>query len=145
MSGDAWVLLPTDRFAYIYTSMGAFYTGCTLVSPITRTKTAKIAKLLVDTGSEYTWVPALTLKRLGIKREKKDVSFVMANGQTITRSIGFAILRVQKTFTIDEVVFAERGDLLILGARTLEGLNLRVDSVRQELVAAGPLPAAGGQ
>ncbi len=28
----------------------------------------------------------------------------MANGQTITRSVGFAILRVDKYFTIDEVV-----------------------------------------
>jgi hypothetical protein len=44
-------------------------------------------------------------------------------------------------FTIDEVVFAEKGDRLLLGARTLEGLNLTVDSKRKKLVAAGPLPA----
>jgi len=43
---------------------------------------------------------------------------------------------------IDEVVFAEAGDLALLGARTLEGLNLTVDSARKKLVAAGPLPAA---
>jgi hypothetical protein len=40
------------------------------------------------------------------------------------------------------VVFAEPGDLLLLGARTLEGLNLIVDSGRKRLVAAGPVPAA---
>ena len=57
-------------------------------------------------------------------------------------SVGFAILRVGKSFTIDEVVFAEGGDLLPLGARTLEGLNLVVDSAKKKLVAAGPLPAA---
>jgi predicted aspartyl protease len=125
--------------------MATFYTSCTLVNPTVRTRTARVLKLLVDTGSEHTWVPSATLEKLGIKREKKDVSFVMANGQTITRSVGFAIVRVQKAFTIDEVVFAERGDLLLLGARTLEGLNLRVDSVRQELVAAGPVPAARSQ
>ena len=66
----------------------------------------------------------------------------MANGQTITRSVGFAILRVEGTFTIDEVVFAEQGDLLLLAARTLEGLNLTVDPAGNKLVAAGPLPAA---
>jgi len=66
----------------------------------------------------------------------------MANGQVITRSVGFAILRVDKQFTIDEVVFAQPGDLLLLGARTLEGLNLTVDSERKRLVAAGPVPAA---
>ena len=67
---------------------------------------------------------------------------MMANGSIITRSIGFAIIRVEKYFTIDEVVFAEKGDLILLGARTLEGLNLVVDSARKRLVAAGPIPAA---
>jgi hypothetical protein len=43
---------------------------------------------------------------------------------------------------VDEIVFAEKGDLLLLGARTLEGLNLRVDSGKKKLVAAGPLLAA---
>ncbi len=65
-----------------------------------------------------------------------------ANGQQVTRSVGFAIIRLDKFFTIDEVVFAEKGDLLLLGARTLEGLNLTVDSRRKKLVAAGPIPAA---
>ena len=142
---DGRAALQHDRFGCIYTVMGTFYTGCTLVNPTARTKTAKVPKLLVDTGSEYTWVPATTLRKVGVKREKKDVPFVMANGQTITRSVGFAIVRIEKAFTIDEVVFAEEGDLLLLGARTLEGLNLRVDPARRKLVAAGPLPAAGSE
>jgi len=66
----------------------------------------------------------------------------MANGQRVTRSVGFAIVRVNRSFTIDEVVFAEKGDLLLLGARSLEGLNLTVDSRRKRLVAAGPVLAA---
>jgi len=97
----------------------------------------------VDTGSEYTWLPTYKLEAIGVTREKKDLRFVMANGEVITRSVGFAVLRVDKHFTIDEVVFAEPGDLSLLGARTLEGLNLTVDSRRRQLVAAGPLPAAG--
>jgi len=87
-------------------------------------------------------VPATTLERLGIRREKKDMLMVMANGQQVTRSVGFAIIRLDKFLTIDEVVFAEKGALSLLGARTLEGLNLRVDSRRKKLVAAGPIPAA---
>ena len=122
--------------------MGAFYTGCTVVNPVARTRSARVPKLLVDTGSEYSWFPTPTLKKLGIKTEKKDLTVVMANGQQVTRNVGFAIIRLGKSFTIDEVVFAEEGDLLLLGARTLEGLNLRVDSRRKKLVAAGPLPAA---
>ena len=34
----------------------------------------------------------------------------MANGQKVIRSVGFAILRVEGRFTIDEVVFAEETD-----------------------------------
>jgi len=122
--------------------MGTFYTGCRIENVAERSRAALIRKVLVDTGSEYTWVPETTLDKLGIKREKKDLEFAMANGQTVTRSVGFAIVRLDKYFTVDEVVFAEKGDLLLLGARTLEGLNLIVDPRKKKLVAAGPLPAA---
>lgn len=44
--------------------------------------------------------------------------------------------------TSDDVIFAEAGDMVLLGARTLEGLNLRVDPVRHVLVDAGPVDAA---
>jgi predicted aspartyl protease len=122
--------------------MGTFHTRCRIANSVDRARSAVISKLLVDTGSEYTWVPEKTLERLGIQREKKDLIFVMANGQQISRSVGFAIIHLDKAFTIDEVVFAEKGDLLLLGARTLEGLNLTVDPNRKKLVASGPLPVA---
>lgn len=122
--------------------MDTFYTSCTVESHLDRSKSVRVPKLLVDTGSDDTWIPAATLEKIGIKREKKDVAFVMANGQTITRNIGFAILRIGPNFTTDEVVFAESGDLLLLGARALEGMNLAVDAKRKKLVAAGPLHAA---
>jgi len=122
--------------------MGTFHVRCKIENPVDRSRSAVVPKLLVDTGSDYTWVSASILERLGIEREKKDLPFMMANGQQITRSVGFAIIRLDKFFTIDEVVFAEKGDLLLLGARTLEGLNLAVDSKRKRLVTAGPLLAA---
>jgi predicted aspartyl protease len=122
--------------------MGTFSVRCKIENVIDRTKSAVLSKMLVHTGSEYTWIPTAALEKLGIKREKKDILFVMANGQQITRSVGFAIVRLDKYFTVDEVVFAEKGDLLLLGARTLEGLNLTVDSRRKRLVAAGPVPVA---
>jgi predicted aspartyl protease len=122
--------------------MGTFHIACKIENHRDRMKAVRIPKLLVDTGSEHTWVPAATLEKIGVVREKKDVRFIMANGEVVTRSVGFAILRVGSNFTIDEVVFAEPGDLALLGARTLEGLNLTVDSARKKLVAAGPLPAA---
>jgi len=122
--------------------MGTFHTGCRIQNPLARDRSVRLAKVLVDTGSEYTWVPENFLQKIGIGREKKDLEFIMANGKTITRSVGFAIIRLDKYFTIDEVVFAQAGDLSLLGARTLEGLNLTVDPRRKKLVAAGPLLAA---
>lgn len=122
--------------------MGTFCVGCKVENHVDRDRSTRIARMMVDTGSEFTWISAKKLEGIGVKREKKDVRFQMANGQLITRSVGFAVLRVAKKFTIDEVVFAEPGDLLLLGARTLEGLNLLVDPARKRLVAAGPLPAA---
>lgn len=122
--------------------MGTFYTPCIVQNHSDRKRHVRIPKVLVDAGSEYTWISENLLDRIGIVREKKDLVFVMANGQMITRSVGFAIIRIREHFTTDEVVFAEKGDLSLLGARTLEGLNLIVDSRQKKLVAAGPIPAA---
>lgn len=122
--------------------MGTFSVNCHVVNHLKRSNKAEVRRLLVDTGSECTWIPEVILEKIGVKPEKKDVPFVMANGNTITRNIGFAILRIGEHFTIDEVVFAQTGDLALLGARTLEGMNLQVDPRAKKLVAAGPHPAA---
>jgi predicted aspartyl protease len=122
--------------------MGTFHTSCIIENISARNRRANVPKLLVDTGSEYTWIPAPTLEGLGIKTEKKDCAFIMANGATITRRVGFALVRVGDSFTVDEVVFAEPGDLTLLGARTLDGLALVIDPRKKKLVAAGPIPVA---
>jgi predicted aspartyl protease len=122
--------------------MGTFHAKCKIENPADRSRSVVIPKLLVDTESEFTWVPERMLERIGIRREKKDAKILLAKGQEITRSIGFAIIRLDKFFTIDQVVFAEPGNLALLGARTLDGLNLVVEPVKRRLVAAGPLPAA---
>ncbi len=77
-----------------------------------------------------------------MKVRKKDQSFIMANGERITREMGYAILRCGEFETVDEVVFARPGDLQLLGARTLEGFNAVVDPRRKRLVGAGPMPVA---
>jgi len=124
--------------------MGHFYVDCEVTNISNPKKRVQVPHLLVDTGSEYTWIEAETLKQIGVKVEKKDVPFLMANGQTITRPIGFAIMAVESFRTIDEVVFAEPGDLQLLGARTMEGFGAMVDPRKKRLVAAGPYPAALG-
>ena len=121
--------------------MGLFYVGCKVVNPKT-SKSAIVPKMMVDTGAESTWVDSAVLTRIGIDPRKKDLQFQMANGEIITRSVGYAVLKVDKAETVDEVVFGQKGDLQLLGARALEGLNLKVDSRSKRLVAAGPLVVA---
>jgi predicted aspartyl protease len=121
--------------------MGLFYVGCKVINPRTA-KSVVVHKLMVDTGAESTWIDGATLAKAGIEPRKKDLQFQMANGEIITRSVGYAVLKVNRAETVDEVVFAQKGDLQLLGARALEGLNLKVDSRRKKLVAAGPIVVA---
>jgi predicted aspartyl protease len=122
--------------------MGTFYVGCKVENHKDPKKVAVVARLLVDTGSEFTWLPGDVLERIGVEPQKKDIRIQMANGEILTRTVGFAVLRVDKFFTIDEVVFAQRGDLALLGSRAMEGMNVHVDARRKKLVAAGPVVAA---
>src|SRR5439155_10510107 len=124
--------------------MGTFRVGCKVQNIADAKRSAIVDKLLVDTGSDYTWLPAKVLEKIGVQRVKKDIQLQMANGQTITRSAGYAIIRSGKFETVDEVIFAEPGDYSLLGAPTLEGFNARVDSKQKKLVAAGPILAAAG-
>jgi predicted aspartyl protease len=121
--------------------MGTFYAECAVANHLDRSRTIEVKNILVDTGSENTWIDAEVLRGIGLTPEK-PVSFLTADGRPLEREVGFAIMRVGDRFTTDEVVFALPGDLQILGARTLEGLNLTVDPARKRLIAAGPLPAA---
>ena len=117
-----------------------FYVGRRVVHPVTSKSIA--VRRLVDTGAESTWINATALEAIGIGRRKKDLRFQLANGQIIARSVGYAVLMVDKSETVDEAVFAETVDLQLLGARALEGLNLQVDPRRKRLVAAGPIVSA---
>ena len=122
--------------------MGIFAVNIEVAKPTSRPTFHAVRRIMVDTGSEMTWIAAGLLNRARIVVRKKDQPFVMANGQRITRDVGYAIIRHGDFETIDEVVFAHPGDLQLLGARTLEGFNTVVDPRKKRLVAAGPMPAA---
>ena len=108
--------------------MGLFSVGCLLENQQDRTRSVRVPKVMVYTGSELTWISHRHLEEIGVEPEKKNRRFIMANGQEITRSIGFAIIRVGREIATDQIVFAQDDDLQLLGARTLEGLNVKVDS-----------------
>lgn len=97
--------------------------------------------VLVDTGAELSWVPAEVLESLGVARNNRW-HFRQADRTVLERWTGSVLIRVLGRHAADEVVFGQPGDLVLLGARTLEGLNYRVEPVTRRLVDAGPAPAA---
>jgi predicted aspartyl protease len=121
--------------------MGTFRTTLSIESPTRRGAMHQVNDVLVDTGSELTWIPRPVLVALGIAAERR-YRFVVADGRVLEREVGFAIVHVEGVATADDVVFAEPEDLVLLGARSLEGLNLRIDPRSRRLVGAGPIVAA---
>jgi predicted aspartyl protease len=121
--------------------MGTFTVGCLIKNHVDREKSVRIPRLMVDTGSEATWIPRPKLEAASIKSEKRQ-RFRMANGQDVYRDIGYAVVRVGNRETIDEIVFAEPGDYVLLGARALEGLLLWVDPRNKKLIEIDSHPVA---
>jgi predicted aspartyl protease len=116
-------------------------TSVEIENPTHRGVRRTLDNVLVDTGAELSWVPSDVLESLGIERDKR-LQFRQASGTVLERWTGVAIVHAGGTRTADDVVFGEPGDMVLLGARSLEGLNLRVDPVLKMLVDAGPAPAA---
>ena len=111
------------------------------VAALTGEPRQELPNVIVDTGSEYNGIPAEVLRRLGVLPVRTE-RFETADGRILERHVGFAMLFAGNRSAAAAVVFAEPGDMVLLGAHGLEGLNLRVDLVRRELIPAGPVPAA---
>ena len=99
---------------------------------------------LVDTGSELTWLPADVLKGAGITPRRKRI-FATGTQQKIEREVGYAILSAEGYETNDEVVFAESGDMTLLGVRTRAGFGVMVDNIGHRFVATTTIVAVAGQ
>jgi len=101
-------------------------------------------EVLVDSGSELTWLPKDLL--IGIKVSPlRRRSFSTATKQLVTRDTGYAIVSAEGFETVDEVVFAEPGDMTLLGVRTLEGFGVMVDNIGHRFVATTTIVAVAGR
>ena len=121
--------------------MGIFRTTVGVASLTDPQLRVDVEDMMVDTGSEYTWITEERLAQLGVVPVRVD-RFETADGRLLERHVGFAMLHAGERSAPSVVVFAHPGDMVLLGAHGLEGLNLRVDLGRNELVPAGPVPAA---
>ncbi|MGH7605910.1 MAG: aspartyl protease family protein [Gemmatimonadales bacterium] len=121
--------------------MGTFRVDVEIENPARPGERHTLHAVLVDTGAELSWAPAGVLEALGVERNNQW-RFRQADGTILERWTGSVLIYVAGKRAADEVVFGEPGDLVLLGSRTLEGLNFRVEPVTRRLVDAGPAPAA---
>ena len=120
--------------------LGIFRTTIGIENVSQRGHIQELTDTLVDTRNEFSWIPRAVLESLGIRPERRQ-RFIVADGKSVERELGYAIIHAGGTSTADDVVFAEEGDFELLGWRSLDGLNLRLDAVRQQLIDAGPVLA----
>jgi len=93
---------------------------------------ARTVKFLVDSGAVYSVVEASLLRALGCKPHRRK-SFFLADGTAIERRIGDAYFEYGGIGGAAPVIFGEKGDQNLLGATTLEALELVLDPFKREL------------
>ena len=114
--------------------MSMFKVNLIAINPKEEHRQTPSIEVLVDTGSELSWMPKQALLDIGIfPRGKKR--FTTAEGKIVERDFGYAIFSAEGYSTNDEVVFAENTDLSLLGVRTLEGFGVIVDNIGHRFVA----------
>lgn len=120
--------------------MSLFRVNVKATNPKDETQFTPELDAIVDTGSELTWLPAEVLRAAGITPRRTRI-FLTATQARFERPVGYAILSALGYETNDEVVFAEPGDLTLLGVRTLEGFGVTVDNINHRFVATTTIVA----
>ena len=123
------------------TDMGTFTTCVAFAALGADENRIELDSMLVDTGSEYSWIPGHLLVGLGIE-PSETIEFEGTDGRIFERPIGGATAFASGRRSPTVVVFAQPGDMTLLGAHALEGMNLRVDCLHKKLVPGGPVRAA---
>lgn len=114
--------------------MGTFFVEV-LLAPPQQPERREPHKLLVDTGSTYTWVSAAFLHALGVQPiERRRILTI--EGRTVERAAAEVLITLEGRTLHTVCLFGEGGDLEVLGAYTLEGFGLAVDPIQRRLVPA---------
>ena len=103
------------------------------VSNAAKPKKTATHEFLVDSGAIYTVLPRSVLKGLGIKPTRKE-DFLLANGETVRKSVGHALFEFEGKVGAASVVFGEEG-IFLLGSTALEEMGFMLDPFSRELKA----------
>ena len=101
--------------------MGTFFVEA-LLAARDRPERREPVKLLVDSGSTYTWVAAPLLRTLSVvPTERRRV--VTIEGQVAEREAAEVLITLEGRTLHTVCLFGDAGDLDVLGAYTLEGFG----------------------
>ena len=87
----------------------------------------------VDTGATYTVLPTHLLDELGISPTRKG-TFVMGDGRRVAMDIGHCWITINGKKAPTTIIFGSDDAAPLLGAVTLEELQLAVDPVAGRLI-----------
>lgn len=89
-------------------------------------------RLLVDTGSTYSWISRRTLEGLGVKSTRRT-RFRTMKGDIVEREVGHVLAEYDGEEAPTTAVFAGDGDGNVFGLHGLESLGLEVDPTTQQV------------
>lgn len=89
-------------------------------------------RLLVDTGSTFSWISSETLNKLEVKPADEE-ELETIEGKMVRRKIAFIEMECLGRRGPSGVIFAKKKDGEVLGLHALEGLRLEVDPFRKIL------------
>src|SRR3974377_749186 len=88
---------------------------------------------MVDTGAAFSWIHRERLERMGMVPLRR-MGFRAIDGSIIEREKAAGWVGRTGCAGPDTVVVAERSDMEVVGAHTIEGLGLAADPVQKKLV-----------
>ena len=109
--------------------MGVTYINGTATGP---TGKKVDVRFLVDSGTTYTLLPEAVWKELELV-PKRDITFSLADGTTIDRSVSECHLQLPEGEAHTPVILGEKHDEAILGIVTLEILGLILNPFNRTL------------
>jgi predicted aspartyl protease len=112
--------------------MGSFNASVVLKN-LAHPERQRTVSLLVDTGSLFTWVSTPALEEIGVEPVETR-KFKTITGALVERKLGYVIVAHDGRSGATNVVFAEPGDMEVLGVTALETLTVAPDPVKQVLI-----------
>lgn len=114
-----------------YLRMGITAISATITS-LENPKKKVSGKFMVDTGAAYTVLPQALVQKLHLTPVKIQ-EFTLADGTTVARRLGHAMVEIDGDRAPSIVVLGERDDSPLIGVVTLENMGLMVDPFKRKL------------